>query len=144
MFELDPCGALALGNESDLDLRADRCRLPLAADVPGHDEAAGRLPYDDPADIRLGAVLAELVPPAAEPGFHNSRFHRQLADALVARPPAPKTGGEDLKRIRLARFYANVLAHGCTRDGHGHFLCSSLWFAFWTSAWNAASASSQD
>src|SRR5207244_3911475 len=96
MFELNPCGVGAIGDEPDLDFGADRrVGLPLAVDVPAHDDALGRLPGDDPADIRLGTVLGELVPAAARTGFHDRRFHRQLADADIARPPAPKARGED-------------------------------------------------
>src|SRR5215472_4826741 len=63
VLQLDACRVRALGDEIDLDLRADRAvRLPLAVDVPRHDKALWRLPDDDLADARLRAVFAKLVP----------------------------------------------------------------------------------
>src|SRR5262245_31090161 len=45
MFELDARRIRAVGNESNLHLGTDRrVGLPLAVDVPRHDEAPGRLP----------------------------------------------------------------------------------------------------
>src|SRR5262245_36745660 len=67
VLDLDPRRVGALGDEADLDLGADReVRLPLAVDVPAHHETLWRLPHEDLADPRPGAVLGELVPEAPE------------------------------------------------------------------------------
>src|SRR5207302_3521988 len=114
-------------------------------DVPGNDEALGRLPHDDLADIRARAVFGQFIPMAADSRFHDGRFPRRLADPVIERPPTSQPGGEHVECVRLARIDANALAHG--RDGHcrrhlSFSFCSLLLNS--TSAWNAASASSQN
>src|SRR3974390_1273671 len=75
MLELDARRVGAVGDESDLNLGVDnRVRLPFAVDVPGHDEAAGRFPHDDPADIGLRAILGNLEPVAANLRLHDGAF----------------------------------------------------------------------
>src|SRR4029077_1551139 len=102
---------------------------PLAVDVPRHDEALGRLPDNDLPDIRLGAVFRELVPSAAETGFHDSRFPRRLADTVIEGPPASQSRREDVKGVRLACINVDTLAHGRDRDCRCHLALS---FSFLT------------
>src|SRR5262249_51456870 len=135
MFKLDPRRIAAFGNELDLELGIQRrVGLPLAVQVPAHDEAFGRIPDDDPPDIRLRAVLRELVPAAAETRLHHGRLHRFSGDAVVLfRPPQSETRGEDLKGALLTRADLDGLAHG--RDGdrgaHLDFSFCSASFSMW-------------
>src|SRR5262249_43999197 len=134
------------GDEPHLHFGADRrIRLPPAVDVPRHHEALRRFPHDDFFDIRPRTIFPQLVPMATHTGFHYDRFPRCFAHAMVEPPPAAETRGEDVKCVRLASADANALAHG----GNGHCRCH-LCLSFCsllprsTSAWNAASASSQN
>ena len=146
VLEFDARRIGPVGDEPHLHFGAHRrIRLPLAVDVPRHHEALGRLPYDDFSDIRARTIFRQLVPMATDTGFHDDDFPRRVADAMVERPPASETRGEDVKCVRLASADANALAHG----GNGHCRCHrSLSFCSLlpssTSAWNAASASSQN
>src|SRR6478609_8254444 len=112
VFQFDARGVRTFGGELHLDLGTDRfVWLPLAVDVPGHHKARGWLPDDDLADFRLRAVFCQFVPAAAEMRFHDSRLHRHLADAFVARPPAAKPGREDVECMGCTCIDANALAH---------------------------------
>src|SRR6202020_1421480 len=89
----------------------------LAADIPAHHEAMRGLPHLNRADNRLRAILAELVPAAAEARLHHYRLHRRIADRMGAGKPPPDPGREDLEGMGLARLDAQRLAH--RRDGDG-------------------------
>src|SRR5262245_55300567 len=146
VLEFDARRVRAVRNESHFHFGADgRIRLPAAVDVPGHHEALGRLPNDDFPHIGARTIFRQFVPIPADTGFHDDRLPRCFADAMVERPPAPETRGEDVECMRWARADANALAHGRDSEGGCHrswSFCSLLPSS--TSAWNAASASSQN
>src|SRR5262245_45347084 len=146
VLELDARGIRSVGDESHLHFGADgRVRLPAAVNVPRHHEALGRLARDDPSHVRAGTIFRQFVPVATDTGLHGDCFARRFADAMVERPPASETRGEDVECMRRARADANALAYRRNTDCRGHLsfsFCSLLPSS--TSAWNAASASSQN
>src|SRR4029079_3933604 len=147
VLELDTGGVRAVRNESDLDLGAHRgIGLPFAIDVPAHDETTRRLPHDDLAHVRPGAVLRDLVPMSAQTGFHDRCLSRRRADAVIEGPPTSQPGCEHFEGARLARLHAYALAHRRNfHRSHCHLcvpFCSLAPRS--TSIWNAASASSQN
>src|SRR4051794_30109449 len=145
MFKLDARRLGAVGNEPDLNLGTDiRVGLPLTVDVPGHDEALRRVPDDDLSDIPTRAIFFEFVPKAAETGLPDCRLPWRLADTVVERPPAAEPRGEDFKRMLLAGADADALAHRRNRHCYRHFTSSFWSLVLSASAWNAASASSQN
>src|SRR5262249_10547730 len=79
-----------------------------------------RLPGDDLADPRAGAVLGELVPEATEMRLHHRTLARRRADAVIERPPATEAGGENLEGVRGARLDPDGLAYRRDRDRLAH------------------------
>src|SRR5262245_56149304 len=95
MLELDARPLLAVGDEAHLDFRLEiRVVLPIRADVPRQHEARRRLPGQYASPVARAAVVAPLVPAAADARLDH-RVHGVGLDDFVGRERQP--GGELLR-----------------------------------------------
>src|SRR5262245_2762020 len=97
MLELD-ARACAFGDEAHVDLRREvhaRLGLPLAIDLPTHDEARAGLPHAHVSDDGLLAVLVTRIPAPADERFDDGFDHGRFADVMRLRPPAIDLAGEE-------------------------------------------------
>ena len=120
VLELDEGGAVVGGGEADLDLAAFGelgLELPVGVDLPGHDEAVGRIPDEDGAPGTDGSVLLIGVDGALGAGFDDYALHGGGADVVGAGPPGVHLAGEDTVGVVGGGFYADALEDG--REGFG-------------------------
>src|SRR6266852_2732179 len=74
----------------------------------------------------LRETLEQAGPAAAERRLHQHLRDRLLADAVIMRPPARQSAGEDFEGVRDRRVDANGLAHRRDDDPFVHFFLSGL------------------
>src|SRR5262245_14979257 len=75
-----------------------RIVLPDLVELPGQDEAIGRLERQYAARLALSAIFVQLIPAAADLRFEDKVHQGSLADAVFLWPPGTKPGGEDFER----------------------------------------------
>src|SRR5262249_37489061 len=146
VLELDERARLALGDEAHL-VRARLLGLgvvvPLALEVPGHDDPVGTLEHEHPAPVALAPVDAALEQAAALVALHHRVGHVGVADVVAVRPPAVEAGREHVERALLRRLNGDALADRQIRGVHGHRTSSSVcsaallkaaraWFQNWS------------
>src|SRR5216683_1102789 len=94
MLQFNACRSAALGDEADLDFGLQvRVVLPVGGDVPGQHQPRRRLPGEHAAPLARAAVLAALVPAAADMRLHDRVDRIGLADLVDSqRPPRSDAG----------------------------------------------------
>lgn len=126
VLEVDARRAARLGRETDFDLARFR-EVRLVAlevrDLPCDDEAARRLPDEDPAPVALRSVgLLAVTSPA---GGALDDYHRRLADVMGAWPPAVHVAGEDMERASGLALTVMTLRTGTSAAESSRELTSS-------------------
>src|SRR5262245_21135830 len=88
--------------EYDLDLARFRgigLIAPVVRDLPGEDEAPGRVPDEDGAPIRFGRVGLLGVAAPSHPALDHGAQHLRAADVMRLRPPGVDLGREHVERV---------------------------------------------
>jgi hypothetical protein len=71
--------------------------LPIAVDLPGHDEPMRRLPDPHVAPVAFGAVDATFILSSPDPPFQHSFCEVGPADVILRRPPRVERLREELE-----------------------------------------------
>src|SRR5262249_34555488 len=119
VFEIDSSRAVLQGSKAHLNFAGFLdvgLVAPLVRDLPGHHEAARRLPFQDLTPVAIGAVDLLAVAAPAGPAFNDRFLHGRLADVVRAGPPGIDPLCEHLKGPFRAGLHGDALANRCDRS----------------------------
>src|SRR5215469_10883694 len=119
MFQIDSGRAALHGRKAHLNFAGFLdvgFVSPLVRDLPGHHEAARRLPYQNLAPVAVGSVDLFAIAAPAGPAFNDCLLHWRLADVVRARPPGIDPLGEHLEGAFRTCLHGYALANGCDRS----------------------------